>query len=223
MHRRRPTLFVDSADQRATEELFTTGAFTGLTTNPTILERGGAVSADLPAINRWARAAGALEVCFQTWGTTSEAQLANASRLLDVDARTIVKVPCTAAGVVAAAALVDQGVEVLLTAVYKPSQMIVACSIGAKYVAPYLGRMADSGADAHADVVAMHEIATHGGGHTQILAASLRSADDVARLAAAGVPAFTLAPPVAWDLVQDERSDAATDVFEQTMERLGDL
>lgn len=216
-----PKLFVDSADQRAVEELFATGAFTGLTTNPTILERGGAVTADLPDINRWARAAGAREVCFQTWGETREELLANASRLLDIDARTVVKVPCTAAGVPAAATLVEQGVEVLLTAVYKPSQMIVASSIGARYVAPYVGRMSDSGADAHADVVAMHAIAA--GGRTTVLAASLRSADDVSRLAAAGVPAFTLSPPVAWDLVRDERSDAATEVFEATMARLGSL
>ncbi|WP_193311297.1 transaldolase family protein [Georgenia satyanarayanai] len=214
-----PKLFVDSADQRATEDLFATGAFMGLTTNPTILERGGAVTADLPRINRWARAAGAREVCLQTWGETREELLANASHLLDVDARTIVKVPCTVVGVPAAATLVGQGVEVLLTAVYRPSQMVVACSIGARYVAPYVGRMADSGADALADVVAMHEIAA--GGRTEVLAASLRTADDAARLAAAGIPAFTLSPSVAWELVRDERSDAATEVFEATMARLG--
>lgn len=214
-------LFIDSADQRAAEELFATGAFSGLTTNPTILERGGSVMTDLYAINRWARAAGAREVCFQTWGTTRDEQLSNAKRLLDIDARTIVKVPCTRAGSAAAAALVDQGIEVLLTAVYKPSQMVVACSIGARYVAPYVGRMTDSGADAFADVVAMQEIATHSGARTEILAASLRSGEDVGRLAAAGVPSFTLSPAVAWDLVHDDRSDAATDVFEQTMLRLG--
>lgn len=216
-----PRLFVDSADRRAVEELFATGAFVGLTTNPTILERDGAVLADLPEINRWARAAGAREVCFQTWGVTVEEQLANAGRLLDVDARTIVKVPCTPAGITTGASLVGQGVEILLTAVYKPSQMVVACSIGARYVAPYLGRMSDSGADAFNDVVAMHEIAAHGGGSTEVLAASVRSADDVARLAAAGVPAFTLSPAVARSLVHDDRSEGATEVFEETMTRLG--
>lgn len=221
MRARRPKLFVDSADQRATEDLFATGAFMGVTTNPTILERDGAVAGQLGDINRWARAAGASEVCFQTWGTTSGEQLANASRLLDIDARTIVKVPCTSDGVATAATLVDQSVEVLLTAVYKASQMVVACGIGVRYVAPYIGRMTDSGADAFTDVVTMHQIAGHGGRQTDILAASLRSADEVARLAAVGIPAFTLSPTVAWDLVRDKRSDDATEVFEQTMLRIG--
>ncbi|WP_341359172.1 transaldolase family protein [Georgenia sp. M64] len=215
-----PTLFVDSADQQAAEELFATGAFYGLTTNPTILERAGRTIADLRSIDRWARAAGAREVCLQAWGETTAALLASAADLLDIDASTVVKVPATRTGIPAAAALTEQGVSVLLTAVYRPTQMIAACAIGARYIAPYVGRMADTGSDALADTVAMQRIADRAANPTTVLAASLRSADDVARLAEAGVPAFTLSPAVAWEVLCDDRSETAATVFEETVAKL---
>lgn len=122
----------------------------------------------------------------------------------------------------AAARLVNQGVEVLLTAVYRPAQMLAACAIGARYVAPYVGRMTDTGtADAVGATVAMQQIADRAGASTLVLAASLRTVDDVTALAVGGVRAFTLSPAVAWQVLTDERSQAATDVFEDTMGRLG--
>ncbi|MCL3862076.1 transaldolase family protein [Actinotalea sp. K2] len=217
----RPLIFIDSADREKVESLFSTGAFVGLTTNPTILERDGARIADLPVINAWARAAGALEVCFQTWGADAVALRTNAARLLDIDARTVIKVPATAAGFEAAEHLIDQGVALLLTAVFRPSQMVAACAVGARYVAPYLGRMADTGSsDAMADVVAMHRIAEQSGSSTRVLAASVRRADDVADLVAAGIPAVTLSPALAWDVLCDDRAEQAAEVFDQTVDRL---
>lgn len=217
-----PRLLIDSADRAQAEALLGTGAFVGLTTNPTILERGGCRAADLPAVHAWARAAGAEEICFQTWGTTADELLANASRLLEIDPGLVVKVPTTAPGIRAAARLVDQGVEVLLTAVYRPAQMLAACAIGVRYVAPYVGRMADTGtADAVGATVAMQQIADRAGTSTLVLAASLRTVEEVIALAVGGVRAFTLSPPVAWEVLTDERSQAATDVFEDTMGRLG--
>ena len=51
-------LYLDTADQDAAEVLLGTGLFTGLTTNPTILQRASRGVADIPEIYRWATAAG---------------------------------------------------------------------------------------------------------------------------------------------------------------------
>jgi transaldolase len=50
---------------------------------------------------------------------------------------------------------------------------------------------------------------------TRILAASLRSADDVARLAAAGVPDFTVGGAVATAMLEDELTAEAVEEFER--------
>ena len=61
-------LYLDTADRAVAEPLLATGLFAGLTTNPTILARAGLTADDAPAVHRWARAAGAREVFFQSWG-----------------------------------------------------------------------------------------------------------------------------------------------------------
>ena len=44
-----------------------------------------------------------------------------------------------------------------ITAAYAPHQVLVAASIGANYVAPYLGRMNDAGRDGMGTIVSMQE------------------------------------------------------------------
>ena len=57
---------------------------------------------------------------------------------------------------------------------------------------------------------------------TRILLASLRSAAQVANLAARGHDTFTLSPTVFDDLLTNETSAAATAAFEEAARRLSD-
>ena len=83
-------------------------------------------------------------------------------RLASIEpARVTVKVPVTAAGTAAAAELVQRGVRVCLTACYGREQALVAASVGAEYLAPYLGRMDDAGKDGMEECRAMQAAACH--------------------------------------------------------------
>ena len=132
--------------------------FHGVTTNPTLLER---VACTVEACRQLAVTAGALgveEIMFQAWGATTEAMVDQGLRLASIEpARVTVKVPVTAAGTAAAAELVQRGVRVCLTACYGREQALVAASVGAEYLAPYLGRMDDAGKDGMAECRAMQE------------------------------------------------------------------
>jgi transaldolase len=128
-----------------------------------------------------------------------------------------VKVPATAAGLSAAGTLVRDGAQVLLTAVYHPVQALMARDCGIQGVAPYVGRMTDAGRAGVESVIAMQQAI--GTEPTRILAASLRSADDIARLAAAGVPDFTLGGALARSVLDDELTRAAVDEFESATAR----
>lgn len=214
-----PRLYVDSADVDRVGRLLAAGVVHGVTTNPTILERGGRTADEIPALyERWV-GEGAREVFFQTWGGDRDAFLRNASGLIELGERVAVKVPATAEGFAAASALVRDGVSVLVTAVYSVAQALACASIGVRYIAPYLGRMRDGGMDGDDLIARMQQVCE--GSDTNVLAASLRSPKDIVDLRLAGVPCFTAAPDVLDALLIDDVSDSSAAEFDAAMVRLG--
>jgi transaldolase len=209
-------LYIDSAARAVIRELWDVGVFAGVTTNPTILDRAGLGQRDVPDLYRWLTDLGVPTVYVQVLGRTAEEMLRSAERLRALGPLTV-KVPATAAGLSAAGTLVRDGAQVLLTAVYHPVQALMARDRGIQGIAPYVGRMTDAGRDGVASVLAMQ--AAIGSSPTRILAASLRDPDDITRLAAAGVPDFTLGGPLAAAVVQDELSARAVEEFEAAAAR----
>ncbi|WP_061962522.1 transaldolase family protein [Demequina flava] len=213
-----PRLFLDSADRARSTDLFSTGVFYGLTTNPTILDRDGCSVRDLASVYAWAHDAGAQEICFQAWGPNTSTLLSNAKQILRIDPNIIVKLPATRDGFAAARILKEHGTTVLITAVYRAFQVAVAEAIGVRYVAPYFGRINDGGRDASQEIAAMQKISERGHSHTQVLAASLRTVDDVAGLCALGVPALTLNLNLAEEILSAPESVAAALEFERVID-----
>lgn len=208
-------LYVDSASRDDAGPLLATGLFRGLATNPLLWERSGVRVEHLPDLYAWAVDAGAQEVFLQAWGPDERSLRERAETLLAVGPNVVVKIPATFAGISVAARLASRGHPVLLTAIYSASQVLVAVAAGVAYLAPYVGRMADAGRDALAEVTAMQRVIDTAGSDTRILAASLREVNDVLRLATAGVPCFALAPPVARALFDQPLTQAATADFER--------
>lgn len=214
-----PRLYVDSADVDRVSRLLAAGVVHGVTTNPTILERGGRTAGEIPELYaRW-ESEGAAEIFFQTWGGDTASFLRNAERIRELGPRVAVKVPATAAGFAAASALVADGATVLVTAVYSVAQALACASIGAQYIAPYLGRMRDAGIDGDTVIARMQEVCEGSG--SNVLAASLRTADDIVGLRLAGVPYFTAAPDVIEQALLHEVSDSSAAEFDAAMVRLG--
>lgn len=214
-----PRLYVDSADVERVGALLASGVVRGVTTNPTILERGGRTAAEIPELYaRWV-AEGAQEVFFQTWGGDAASFLRNAETIRTLGDRVAVKVPATAEGFAAASALVRDGATVLVTAVYSVAQALAAASIGAQYIAPYLGRLRDAGLDGDTLITRMQAVCVDS--DTNVLAASLRSAEDIVALREAGVPYFTAAPDVIEQMLFHPVSDSSAAEFDAAMVRLG--
>lgn len=209
--------YADSADVDAVTELLASGLVHGVTTNPTILERGGRSVSDLADLYaRW-DSEGAREIFFQSWGTTTEELLAHANDILALGSLAVVKVPATRVGFAAASALARGGARVLLTAVYSDAQALAAATIGVRYIAPYLGRLNDAGRDGLAEIGRMQALVAGSG--TDVLAASLRSPADIVELALLGVPYFTAAPSVLLATLQDDVSDRSAAEFEAAVAR----
>lgn len=214
-----PRLYADSADVERVGRLLEAGVVHGVTTNPTILERGGRTASEIPALyERWVDQ-GAREVFFQTWGGDAAAFLRNAEGIRALGDRVAVKVPATAQGFAAASLLVRDGATVLVTAVYSVAQALACASIGVQYIAPYLGRMRDTGLDGSGLIVRMQAVCADS--DTNVLAASLRTPEDIVGLREAGVPYFTAAPDVLDALLFHEVSDSSAAEFDDAMVRIG--
>jgi len=210
-------LYLDTADRAAAEPLLATGLFVGLTTNPTILQRASLGVSDIPDIYRWAAGAGAREVFFQAWGQDTATLIQRGQQLRDLGNEVVVKLVASRAGSTACAELAARDVPTLLTAVYAPSQAIVAAAAGATYIAPYLGKLQDAGRDGMADIIAMHQILTATGSQTRVLLASVRDATAIVSLARHGIQHFTMAPSVADQLFADELTADAVRIFEEAV------
>jgi TalC/MipB family fructose-6-phosphate aldolase len=215
-------LYLDTADRSLAEDLLGTGLFAGVTTNPTILQRSSLGVADIPDIYQWATAAGAQEVFFQAWGEDAATLVERGQGLRARGPEVVVKLVASRAGSAACAELASRGVPTLLTAVYAPGQAIVAAAAGATYVAPYLGRLHDSGRDGLADVTAMHELLAATGSTTKVLLASIRDVPSMVTLARRGVDCFTMGPEVAEQFFVDELTAAAVQSFEDAVRATSD-
>jgi len=217
-------LFLDSADEETWNAWLPTGMFTGVTTNPAILERDG-VECSVESLSELARNAlefdAVTEFQVQTWGEDSDEMWKNGIALAKRDPDAIVvKVPATLEGIKAANALVADGVRVTITAAYAPHQVLIAASIGANYVAPYLGRMNDAGRDGMGTIISMQETVDALESDMRILVASVRTAAELSKLAAKGCDTFTISEKVAAEMFADPLTTQAALDFENAAARM---
>lgn len=211
-------LLLDSADPAEWRHWLPTGIFRGITTNPTLLRRAGEPCTldHLMALGGQALALGAGEVHLQTWGGDVATATARGLALAAMDPeRVLVKVPLTREGAETARSLMGEGVAVTFTACYEVPQVLIAAALGARFVAPYLGRISDLGRDGHATLVAMQRCLAGLNSRTRLLVASLRAPEELAPLAQEGINTFTISPGVAAALFLSDATTNAAKQFER--------
>jgi transaldolase len=207
-------ILIDSAVIGDIERALGTGFVGGVTTNPTLLRRAGVRAAAVPELVRQVVAAGAREVHVQVYAADVAGMLAEALQLVALDpARVVVKIPATPAGFRAAQRLTQGGARITLTAVYTLRQAMLAQSVGASYIAIYLGRMRDAGLDAMVLAGQMQALLNAQAAPVTILAASIRDPDELVALGQAGIGAATLPAAIIDRLLESEATAQAAEVF----------
>lgn len=212
-------LFVDSSNPDVWERHFRQGWVYGATTNPLILQRDKLPSnlETYRSLLAQARAIGLRELQIQATGSTGDELLESARSIAALSERgdLVVKIPLTDAGMMVGARLIGEGYRVTMTAAYAIHQMMAGTAMGADYVAPYYGRLTDSGADADAILGAMGRLARENVSAPRVLVASLRSIDQLEHLAGMGHTCFTLSPNLAEQFGCSKLSDTAAAEFER--------
>ena len=203
------SLLLDNADPAIWGKWFRSGIFHGITTNPTLLKEAGQ-PCNLPRLKLLAQEAqkiGCKELHIQAWGqTTNEIVDCGISigNLSTPQMHVFVKIPITKTGSEAAKELIKSNTLITFTACYEAKQVLIASSLGANYLAPYLGRIDDQGKDGAAELLTMQKILEGTCSTCKILVASIRDSSQINYLASKGISTFTINERIAKDLFKSK-------------------
>ena len=203
--------FIDTADTDAIRELNDTGLVDGVTTNPSLIAKSGRDFKEVVA-----------EICEIVSGPVSaevtaldaEGMITEGKELRKIAKNVCIKVPLTLEGLKACKALSDEGTQVNVTLCFNANQALLAAKAGATFISPFIGRLDDIGLDGMELIEEIREIYdNYPALNTEILAASIRSANHVKFSALAGADVATVPPGVLKGLVQHPLTDKGLEAF----------
>jgi len=205
-------IFLDCSDPELIAHAYETGLIDGVTTNPSLMLKAGRnpkeVIKEISEIFPWNASISAEVV-----GETAEEMLDMAESYLEIGPNITIKVPCTVEGLKACRELANDEVLVNVTLVFSTAQAILAAKAGAKYVSPFVGRVFDQHwngiylIEEIADVFATHQV------KTEVLAASIREANQVSAAFRVGADICTLPLPVFYSLYKHILTDTGLEKF----------
>ena len=203
-------LFLDTADTVELRELAATGLVDGVTTNPSLIMKSGR-----PMLEVIAEICDIVEgpVSAEVAAVAADAMIAEGSRLALAAPNVVVKVPLTPDGLVAARELSMQGVQVNVTLCFTAVQALLAAKAGAAYISPFVGRLDDQGEDGMELIAEIRTLYDNYDFDTEILAASIRSAEHVRRAGLIGADCVTLPPAVFRELFKHPLTERGLELF----------
>ena len=211
---------IDNADLVQIRRIYDYYPVDGVTTNPSILARTGRNPYEvLHEIRTFIGPDADLHV--QVISKKAEDMVEEGRSIVrKLGDGTYVKVPAVPEGIKAIGLLSGEGIAVTATAVYTPMQAFLAGKAGADYVAPYVNRIDNLGADGIRTAQTIHDIFRRNGLKTQVLAASFKNSQQILELVRYGIGAVTAAPDVIDGLLRCADVDRAVEDFTSDFEKL---
>ncbi|MGQ4273699.1 fructose-6-phosphate aldolase [Terrihabitans sp. B22-R8] len=203
--------FVDTADIAEIRELAETGLLDGVTTNPSLVLKANRPFRDIIA-----------DICEVVPGPVSaevsaideEGMLAEGRYLAKIAKNVVVKLPLTLDGLKACRKLRDDGTMVNVTLCFSANQALLAAKAGASFISPFVGRLDDINVDGMQLIRDIRQIYdNYPALETEILAASIRTANHVTDAALAGADVATIPPSVIKGLVKHPLTDKGLETF----------
>ncbi|MAK65300.1 MAG: fructose-6-phosphate aldolase [Maricaulis sp.] len=210
--------FVDTADVADIRELDEAGLVDGVTTNPSLIAKSGR---DFIEVTKEICALVSGPVSAEVTALDAPTMLAEGRKLAALADNVAVKLPLTFEGLKACQGLTADGIKTNVTLCFSANQGLLAAKAGATYISPFIGRLDDLGVDGMELIENLRIIYDNYGFQTEILAASIRSADHVQQCALAGADVATVPPSVLKGLVKHKLTDAGLEAFMADWEKTG--
>ena len=184
-------LFIDTAEIDEIKSINITGLIDGVTTNPSLIAKSGRNIIETIE-----------EICNEVSGPVSaevtatdfETMIKEGRKLSAIAQNVAIKVPLTFDGLRACKVFSEDGIMVNVTLCFNSAQAILAAKAGASFISPFIGRLDDIGSDGINLISEITEIYDIHGFETKVLAASIRSVQDIIDSAKFGADVATIPP-----------------------------
>ena len=219
-------IFLDTADVNLIGKYYDTGLIDGVTTNPTLIRKGGR---DPEQVYKELTIIGIDDISMEIVTDDYYEFVKEGRRLFEKfgDVTTI-KVPCTPQGLKACKILAEEEIRVNVTLIFSAAQAILASKAGAAYVSPFVGRVDDnsfSGLDLIKQISDIYEkqSALYTPVSTQILSASIRDVGSVSASFEYGANIVTMPPSIFEKMYNHVLTDKGLDLFQKDWETVNAL
>ena len=203
-------LFLDSARIEEVKKALELGFLSGVTTNPTIMAK---VKGQPKEIIRQICEISSGPVFYQVTANTPVEREREGREFFDIcREKVVLKIPATTENMALMARL-SEDIPCAATAVYSGAQTLVAGEAGARYVIPYVNRATRLLGDGCKLVAEMAAVIKASGRPAEILAASIKSAEEATLAVLAGASHLTLPMDILLSLGNHPLSDAAIEEF----------
>lgn len=203
-------IFIDTANVEEIRKANEMGVICGVTTNPSLIAKEGRVFklvvAEIASIVDGPISAEVISL-------EADKMVEEALELSKIHKNIVIKIPMTAEGLKAVSTLSKKGIKTNVTLIFSPSQALLAARAGAAYVSPFVGRLNDISSDGNKLVESIAAIFDIHGITTEIIAASIRSPEDVADAALSGAHIATIPYKVICQMIKHPLTDAGIERF----------
>lgn len=203
-------IFIDTANVEEIRKANDLGVICGVTTNPSLIAKEGKVFKDVVTeITSIVDGPISAEVI----SLDSEGMVKEAMELAKIHKNIVIKIPVTAEGLNAVKQLSAKGIRTNVTLIFSPAQALLAARAGASYVSPFIGRLNDISSNGNSLIESIAAIFAMHGIETEIIAASIRSPEDVVDAALAGAHIATIPYKVINQMICHPLTDAGIERF----------
>ena len=196
--------FVDTAEIKDIKECQQMGLVDGVTTNPSLIAKSGRDFKEVIA-----------EICGFVEGPVSaevasldyDGMMREGNILRKIAKNVAIKVPLTVDGLRACKSFSSEDTMVNVTLCFSANQALLAGKAGATFISPFVGRLDDINLDGMELISGIRQIYDNYGFDTNILAASIRTANHIKEAAMIGADYVTAPPSVLKALVSHPLTD----------------
>jgi transaldolase len=143
----------------------------------------------------------------------ADEMIAEGRKLAGIAPNIVVKVPLTWDGLKTCKVLSGDGLKVNVTLCFSANQALIAAKAGATYISPFIGRLDDINMDGLELISDIRIIYDNYDYRTEILAASIRTANHVSQCALIGADVVTAPPSVIKALASHPLTDKGLEQF----------
>ena len=203
-------IFIDTANVDEIKAANDLGVICGVTTNPSLIAKEGRIFEEVvQEITTIVDGPVSAEVI----SLEADKMVEEALELANIHKNIVIKIPMTAEGLKAVSRLSKKGIHTNVTLIFSPSQALLAARAGATYVSPFVGRLNDISSDGNKLIGDIASIFDIHGIDTEIIAASIRSPEDVTDAALAGAHIATIPYKVICQMIKHPLTDIGIERF----------